>query len=112
MPRKRVRSGIATTADSDGRVPAGTGLRAATCLFSPEIRCPDAAAVSRGLPGRSSHEGAGSSVTVSELFDEASWREVPGFDFTEITYHRAVDAGVVRIAFDRPEVRNAFRPHT
>ncbi len=35
-----------------------------------------------------------------------------GFDFTDITYHRANDAPVVRIAFDRPEVRNAFRPHT
>ena len=35
-----------------------------------------------------------------------------GFDFTDITYHRAVDQGTVRIAFDRPEVRNAFRPHT
>src|SRR6187200_1400609 len=29
-----------------------------------------------------------------------------------MTYHRANDAPVVRIAFDRPEVRNAFRPHT
>jgi naphthoate synthase len=37
---------------------------------------------------------------------------VPGFEFTDITYHRAVDTGAVRIAFDRPEVRNAFRPHT
>nr|CEL15029.1 Naphthoate synthase [Kibdelosporangium sp. MJ126-NF4]CTQ93375.1 Naphthoate synthase (EC 4.1.3.36) [Kibdelosporangium sp. MJ126-NF4] len=37
---------------------------------------------------------------------------VPGFDFTDITYHRAVDQGTVRIAFNRPEVRNAFRPHT
>ena len=35
-----------------------------------------------------------------------------GFDFTDITYHRANDAPVVRVAFDRPEVRNAFRPHT
>ncbi len=35
-----------------------------------------------------------------------------GFDFTDITYHRANEAPVVRIAFDRPEVRNAFRPHT
>jgi naphthoate synthase len=51
-------------------------------------------------------------VAVSELFDDASWGAVPGFDFTEITYHRAVDTGVVRVAFDRPEVRNAFRPHT
>src|SRR3954463_13809508 len=49
---------------------------------------------------------------VSEIFDGAAWRPVEGFDFTEITYHRAVDAGVVRIAFDRPEVRNAFRPLT
>ena len=40
------------------------------------------------------------------------WTPVAGFDFTDITYHRAVDAPVVRIAFDRPEVRNAFRPHT
>ncbi|MEM8746801.1 MAG: 1,4-dihydroxy-2-naphthoyl-CoA synthase [Actinomycetota bacterium] len=49
---------------------------------------------------------------VSDLFDPSAWREVDGFDLTDITYHRAVDAGVVRIAFDRPEVRNAFRPHT
>ena len=39
-------------------------------------------------------------------------RAVDGFAFTDITYHRAVDQGTVRIAFDRPEVRNAFRPHT
>ncbi|TCO65255.1 1,4-dihydroxy-2-naphthoyl-CoA synthase [Actinocrispum wychmicini] len=49
---------------------------------------------------------------VSELFDPKAWRVVPGFDFTDITYHRAVDSGTVRIAFDRPDVRNAFRPHT
>jgi naphthoate synthase len=49
---------------------------------------------------------------VSELFDEAAWKPVPGFDFTDVTYHRAVEHGTVRIAFDRPEVRNAFRPHT
>jgi naphthoate synthase len=49
---------------------------------------------------------------VSELFDAAAWTEVPGFDFTDITYHRAVDQGTVRIAFHRPEIRNAFRPHT
>jgi naphthoate synthase len=48
----------------------------------------------------------------SELFDESLWAEVPGFAFTDITYHRAVGQGTVRIAFDRPEVRNAFRPHT
>lgn len=49
---------------------------------------------------------------VSELFDASRWKKVDGFDFTDITYHRAVDQGTVRIAFDRPEVRNAFRPHT
>lgn len=40
------------------------------------------------------------------------WEPVAGFDFTDITYHRAKDVPAVRIAFDRPEVRNAFRPHT
>jgi naphthoate synthase len=49
---------------------------------------------------------------VSELFDPAAWQAVAGFAFTDITYHRAVDQGTVRIAFNRPEVRNAFRPRT
>jgi naphthoate synthase len=49
---------------------------------------------------------------VSDTFDPMAWTEVPGFAFTDITYHRAVGQGTVRIAFDRPDVRNAFRPHT
>jgi len=49
---------------------------------------------------------------VSEIFDPDRWQPVPGFAFEDITYHRAVDQGTVRIAFDRPEVRNAFRPGT
>ncbi len=49
---------------------------------------------------------------VSEIFDPLRWERVPGFDFDDITYHRATDQGTVRIAFDRPEVRNAFRPVT
>ena len=49
---------------------------------------------------------------VSPLFDPAAWTEIPGTGFTDITYHRAVDQGTVRIAFNRPEVRNAFRPQT
>ncbi|MFD5554642.1 1,4-dihydroxy-2-naphthoyl-CoA synthase [Streptomyces sp. NPDC127068] len=49
---------------------------------------------------------------ISELFDPHLWREVEGFDLTDVTYHHAVDQGTVRIAFHRPEVRNAFRPHT
>lgn len=48
----------------------------------------------------------------SDIFDSARWHAVEGFDFTDLTYHRAVDQGTVRIAFDRPNVRNAFRPHT
>jgi len=50
---------------------------------------------------------------VSEIFDPADWDAVPGFeDLTDLTYHRAQNHGTVRIAFDRPDVLNAFRPHT
>lgn len=49
---------------------------------------------------------------VSQVFDASAWEEVPGFGFSDITYHRAKAHGTVRIAFHRPEVRNAFRPHT
>ena len=45
-------------------------------------------------------------------FSPERWTPVDGFAFTDITYHRARSAPVVRVAFDRPEVRNAFRPHT
>ena len=50
---------------------------------------------------------------VSEIFDKGAWDDVPGFeDLTDLTYHRAKAHGTVRIAFDRPDVLNAFRPHT
>ena len=49
---------------------------------------------------------------ISEIFDANEWTEVQGFDFTDITYHRAKTQGTVRIAFNRPEIRNAFRPKT
>jgi naphthoate synthase len=50
---------------------------------------------------------------VSELFDPAIWQSVPGFETLEdITYHRHKSLGMVRVAFNRPEVRNAFRPQT
>jgi len=45
-------------------------------------------------------------------FDATAWKQVPGFDFTDITYHRSINSGTVRVAFNRPEVRNAFRPRT
>jgi naphthoate synthase len=62
-------------------------------------------------------------AAVSETFDPTRWRTVAGFEeLTDLTYHRGVerdasgavvrDLPVVRVAFDRPEVRNAFRPHT
>lgn len=50
--------------------------------------------------------------SVSELFDPSAWRAVEGFAFGDITYHRAIGHGTVRVAFARPEVRNAFRPQT
>jgi hypothetical protein len=84
---------------------------------------PRLASAPRRTTSRQTSEPSGPSarlgaMTVSEIFDPSLWREVSGFDFTDITYHRAIDPttgddiGCVRIAFDRPEVRNAFRPHT
>ncbi len=53
------------------------------------------------------------SAFVSDLFDPAEWVLAPGAeDYTDITAHVSHDGGVARIAFNRPEVRNAFRPHT
>jgi naphthoate synthase len=66
------------------------------------------------LPSQSAWQATGmAAAEVSELFDPVAWKVVDGFaDLTDVTYHRALDQGTVRIAFDRPEVRNAFRPHT
>ena len=62
---------------------------------------------------------AGMTDSRNNPFNPELWRPVdaPGVNnFTDITYHRHVGEGrangIVRIAFDRPEVRNAFRPHT
>jgi naphthoate synthase len=60
---------------------------------------------------------------VSDIFDPQQWRPVSGFEnLADMTYHRQVersadgrvlrDLPAVRIAFNRPEVRNAFRPGT
>lgn len=48
----------------------------------------------------------------SEIFNPTLWEKVKGFSFEDITYHKAINQGTVRIAFNRPEVRNAFRPKT
>lgn len=49
---------------------------------------------------------------VSAIFDASRWKPVEGFAFTDITYHRSLEHGTVRVAINRPEVRNAFRPQT
>ena len=50
---------------------------------------------------------------VSELFDPSAWKPVAGFErLTDVTYHHDIAGRVARVAFNRPEVRNAFRPHT
>ncbi len=47
------------------------------------------------------------------VFDSESWESLTeAFEFSDITYHRFKDHGTVRIAFNRPECRNAFRPLT
>jgi naphthoate synthase len=52
-------------------------------------------------------------ASVSEIFNPSEWVVAPGSeDFTDITYHLDVRGQVARIAFNRPEVRNAFRPQT
>lgn len=51
--------------------------------------------------------------STSQPFSQALWRVVPGFEqLTDVTYHRHVSLGAVRVAFNRPDVRNAFRPQT
>ncbi|MCD2443495.1 1,4-dihydroxy-2-naphthoyl-CoA synthase [Agromyces sp. SYSU K20354] len=55
---------------------------------------------------------------VSELFDSSEWTDAAPLitgssgGFSDITYHQSLDGRIARIAFDRPDVRNAFRPHT
>jgi naphthoate synthase len=58
-------------------------------------------------------------VSVSELFDDSAWSPqshlalgAPAEGYSDITAHVSTDGRIARIAFDRPEVRNAFRPHT
>lgn len=54
---------------------------------------------------------------ISDLFDAGRWQPVSGFDGQDVTYHHADDARnpgrrIARVAFDRPDCRNAFRPRT
>ena len=47
-------------------------------------------------------------ITTADQMALADWQEVK--EYEDITYHKA--EGIARIAFDRPDVRNAFRPLT
>jgi naphthoate synthase len=49
---------------------------------------------------------------ISPLFDPNEWTEVTDLKFEDITFHKATETGAVRIAFNRPDLRNAFRPQT
>ncbi|KQM82307.1 1,4-dihydroxy-2-naphthoyl-CoA synthase [Agromyces sp. Leaf222] len=56
-------------------------------------------------------------MSVSELFDASEWVDAASAvagdaGLSDITYHHSTDGRIARIAFHRPEVRNAFRPHT
>lgn len=49
---------------------------------------------------------------ISPIFNPEDWNEVTDFKFTDITFHKAKHTGAVRIAFNRPDLLNAFRPLT
>src|SRR5688572_15631877 len=98
--RRSTRSAIKPATSSPGTI-SGRPSTAISCTVATSRTVGQDQSVPKTLP-----------APVSELFDPSSWTEVAGFDFTDITYHRALEQGTVRIAFHRPEVRNAFRPHT
>ncbi len=53
------------------------------------------------------------SARESSAFTPQYWEVVSIAEaFDDVTYHHHVDGGIARIAFDRPDVRNAFRPKT
>ena len=47
---------------------------------------------------------------VSEIFDPSRWEPVAGFEFTDITYHRAKDQGTVRSPSTGPRYATPFGP--
>ncbi len=49
---------------------------------------------------------------VSGIMNEEHWTPVEPMEFSDVTYHRSTTDDTVRIAIDRPAVRNAFRPQT
>jgi len=49
---------------------------------------------------------------MEQTFLAQDWNAITEFDFSDVTYHRARTIPAVRVAINRPEVRNAFRPQT
>ena len=50
---------------------------------------------------------------MDQPFNDRHWNDLTAeFSFADITYHIAKEIGMVRIAFNRPDCRNAFRPQT
>lgn len=49
-----------------------------------------------------------SQISTADLMKLTDWQEVK--DYEDITYHKS--EGIARIAFNRPDIRNAFRPAT
>ena len=47
-------------------------------------------------------------ITTADLMKLADWQEVA--EMSDVTYHKA--EGIARIAFNRPDIRNSFRPQT
>ncbi len=107
-----------TTTMSPSRNAARSPISAARSSPTPISGMSSTAKISSAATGgtvtgaRMAAMAASAANGVSETFDPSAWDPVAGFEFTDITYHRARAHGTVRIAFDRPDVRNAFRPHT
>ncbi len=47
-----------------------------------------------------------------KVFNELLWENIDKFNFEDITIHKAKNSRTIRIAINRPELRNAFRPQT
>src|SRR3954454_21901441 len=87
--------------------PSGLGSYSPSSVMPPPCPSRGRHATGDSLAGMTAIDG------VSEIFDADDWDTVPGFeDLTDLTYHRAKAHGTVRVAFDRPDILNAFRPHT